>query len=159
MAGSIGYSIGKVACLVVMHPISDFYKGSRMRRVAKLALTRILAAGVLASFITNANACTALVITDVNGIGYNAKTMEYAKPIPLMMQYVPAGTKMVSVTPTGSDGMSFVTKYAILGGGLRANSKDHQDAMIEAMNDQGLGLVAKDPIHGQCRNAHSLHLV
>lgn len=115
-----------------------------MKVMMRLSAATVLAAIFFVSTVSNAVACTAMVITDKKGNAYNAKTMEFAEPIPLLMQYIPAGTKMVSVTPTGSDGMSFLTKYAILGGGMRLNKTDRQDAMIEAMNDQGLSINSNE---------------
>lgn len=115
-----------------------------MKSFKRQVLSKVFAAALAASSISNAIACTAMVITDMNGIGYNGKTMEYAQPIPLQMQYIPAGTKMVSMTPSGSDGMTFVTKFAILGGGMRATKASHQDTMVEAMNDQGLSVSSNE---------------
>lgn len=113
-------------------------------KIVKKAVASALAIVTVAFNISNALACTALVITDANGNAYNAKTLEFAQPLPLQMQYIPAGTKMVSVTPSGSEGLSFVTKYAILGGGMRAIASAQQDTMIEAMNDQGLSLNSNE---------------
>ena len=63
-----------------------------------------IAFSLLAGYITlisctNAFACTALVITDASGAAYNGKTMEFSYPIPLNMEYLPAGTKIRSKTP------------------------------------------------------------
>lgn len=115
-----------------------------MKTFKKHVLSKVLAAAIAASSVSNAIACTAMVITDANGIGYNGKTMEYAQPIPLQMEYIPAGTKMVSMTPSGSDGMTFVTKFAIIGGGMRATKASQQDTMVEAMNDQGLSVSSNE---------------
>jgi len=86
--------------------------------------------------------CTALMVTDTQGFAYSGKTMEYAGPIPLDMAYVPAGTRIVSLAPDGSDGASFVTRYAILGGAMPASflAGAHQCAMIEAANEKGLSI-------------------
>lgn len=89
-----------------------------------------------------AQACTALMITDASGMAYSGKTMEFSEPIPLAMTYVPAGTAMVSLAADGSDGMSFATKYPILGGATAPALQPgaHQGMMVEAANDQGLSL-------------------
>ena len=88
----------------------------------------------------SAFACTALVITDVNGDAYSAKTMEFSFPIPLNMEYVPAGTKIRSKTPSGNTGIEFNTKYPILGLGMLTFPGSNQDTMIEGMNNQGLSV-------------------
>ena len=89
-----------------------------------------------------ASACTALMITDTNGVAYSGKTMEYSSPIPLAMTYMPAGTKVMSLAADGTDGMSFTTKYPILGGAtpLALQPGAHQGMMVEAANDQGLSV-------------------
>lgn len=109
---------------------------------ARRTLTAMMAAAFVASGMTNVMACTALMITDTNGVGYSGKTMEYPAPIPLAMTYLPAGTRIVSFAPDGSDAVSFETKYPILGGMMPAAALPgaHQGAMIEAINDHGLSL-------------------
>ena len=86
--------------------------------------------------------CTALMVTDTQGIGYSGKTMEYSGPLPMDMTYVPVGTKIVSIAPDGSDGCTFLTKYAMLGGAMTAANLpgSHQCGMIEAINDKGLSI-------------------
>lgn len=110
----------------------------------KKTISSIAAAAYLMGSAGSALACTALAITDTNGLGYSGKTMEYSQIIPLQMEYIPAGTKMVSLTPSGSDGMAFVTKYAIIGGGMKPFSNAHQDMMVEAANDQGLSVSSNE---------------
>ena len=96
-----------------------------------------------------ASACTALMITDTNGIAYSGKTMEYSSPIPLSMTYMPAGTRVVSLAADGSDGMSFTTRYPILGGAtpVALQPGAHQGMMVEAANDQGLS-VSTNQLNG-----------
>ena len=93
-----------------------------------------------------ASACTALMITDVNGVAYSGKTMEYSTPIPLVMTYMPAGTKLVSLAPDGSDALSFTTKYPVLGGAAPAAMMPGADQgmMVEAANDQGLSVSSNE---------------
>ena len=110
----------------------------------KTIVASLVAAAYFTGMASSAQACTALAITDTNGLGYSGKTMEYSQPMPLQMEYIPAGTKMVSLTPSGADGMSFVTKYAILGGGMKALKNSHQDTMVEAANDQGLSVSSNE---------------
>lgn len=110
----------------------------------KTVVASLVAAAYFTGMASSAQACTALAITDTNGLGYSGKTMEYSQPIPLLMQYIPVGTKMVSLTPSGADGMTFITKYAILGGGMQPFKQAHQDMMVEAINDQGLSVSSNE---------------
>ena len=98
----------------------------------------LLAGSLIFSSIGNANACTALVITDVNGNAYHGRTMEFSFQIPTMMTYLPLGTKIESATPAGANGLTFNTKYAILGmtGAVLTSAK--QPLIFEGANDQGL---------------------
>lgn len=89
-------------------------------------------------------ACTAMVITDVNGAAYNGKTMEFSYPIPLNMEYVPSGTKIMSVTPSGKPGIEFRTKYPVLGFGMLTVPGASQDTLVEAINNQGLSLSSNE---------------
>lgn len=113
------------------------------------ALCATSLAALMALSAGPAAACTALMITDTNGMAYSGKTMEYSSPLPLDMAYVPAGTKVVSLAADGSDGVSFTTKYPILGGLAPAALLPgaHQGMMVEAANDQGLS-VSTNQLNG-----------
>ena len=89
-------------------------------------------------------ACTVLAITDVNGVAYNGKTMEFSYPIPLNMEYVPAGTKISSKTPSGKTGIEFNTKYPVLGLGMLLTPGANQDTMVEAINNRGLSVNSNE---------------
>ena len=54
-----------------------------------------------------ASACTALMITDANGVAYSGKTMEFSEPLPLAMTYLPAGTAMISLAADGTAPLMF----------------------------------------------------
>jgi choloylglycine hydrolase len=104
-----------------------------------------LLAGCLATMCCASGfACTAMVITDADGAAYNGKTMEFSYPIPLNMEYVPAGTKISSKTPTGKTGIEFNTKYPILGLGMLTFPGANQDTMVEAINNQGLSVSSNE---------------
>ena len=109
------------------------------------SLGSLLVAGSLVfSSIGNAIACTALMVTDVKGNGYYGRTMElpYTLPIPSSLTYMPAATKVESITPSGAQGMVFSTKYAILAmtGNLVGGTK--LPLLLDGMNDQGLSFSA-----------------
>lgn len=115
--------------------LSTSLRGWRALCATSLAALMALTAGPAA-------ACTALMITDTGGTAYSGKTMEFAKFLPLSMTYMPAGSKVVSLAADSSDGMSFTTKYPILGGAtpLALLPGAHQGMMVEAANDQGLSV-------------------
>ena len=80
------------------------------------------------------------MITDKQGNAYSGNTLEYAVPLPFEMSYVPAGTKVVSVAPGNQPGLSFETKYPVLGVSAASGVGDGPNMMVESANDQGLSL-------------------
>jgi len=86
--------------------------------------------------------CTALMVTDTQGFAYSGKTMEYSGPLPMEMTFVPVGTRITSIAPDRSDGHTFTTKFAFLGGAMAAAYLPgaHQCGMIEATNTEGLSI-------------------
>ncbi len=89
-------------------------------------------------------ACTALMITDTKGNAYSGKTMEYASPLPFEVTYVPAGTKVASIAPAKKPGLSFETKYPVLGVSADVGVGSGMNMMVESANDQGLSLSTNE---------------
>ena len=58
------------------------------------------------------------------------------------MTYFPAGTKVISSTPAGNQGLTFDTKYPILGMSFQVLPSAKQVTFAEGINDQGLSLSA-----------------
>ena len=110
----------------------------------KRLVVGLLAGSIVTIGSTGSWACTVMVITDVNGNAYSAKTMEFSYPIPLNMEYAPAGTPIRSKTPSGKVGIEFNTKYPILGLGMLTVPDANQDTMIEAINNQGLSINSNE---------------
>lgn len=104
----------------------------------KKMVSFLTATSLIFASVGNSIACTSLVYTDANGNGYHARTMEYSAKVPTSLTYFPAGTKVISATPTGAQGLTFDTKYAILGmtGAIISSAK--QVSFAEGANDQGL---------------------
>jgi len=100
----------------------------------------ILSTCLAFSLVANTFACTVLAISDASGNVYQGRTNEFAGQQPDSMMYFPAGTRIESVTPEGKQGMTFNTKFGILGvflsGGFNPTAK--QPSVHEAVNDQGL---------------------
>ena len=84
------------------------------------------------------------MITDKKGNAYSAKTMEYAVPMPFEMSYVPAGTKVVSVAPGKKPGLSFETKYPVLGVSADVGVGNGINMMVESANNQGLSISTNE---------------
>jgi penicillin V acylase-like amidase (Ntn superfamily) len=80
------------------------------------------------------------MITDVNGNAYHGRTLEFSSIVPTAMTYMPAGTKIESFTPTGSQGKTFNTNYAILGMTAQVIPTAKQITFADGMNDQGLSM-------------------
>jgi len=109
----------------------------------KLTVLLVLSLSLVAAALP-ARACTALMITDKQGNAYSGKTLEYAVPLPFEMSYVPAGTKVVSVAPGNKPGLSFETKYPVLGVSADSGVGDGPNMMVESANDQGLSLSTNE---------------
>ena len=102
----------------------------------------IVAALLSLSLPVSSYACTVLSIRDAQGNVYQGRTNEYASMQPDELTYFPAGSLIESVTPDGKKGMTFNTKYAILGATLKGMTPDaKQDALHEAVNDQGMSFT------------------
>jgi len=112
-----------------------------MKKLPSVLVAALLILGLNA---TPALACTALMITDKQGNAYSGKTLEYAVPLPFEMSYVPVGTKVVSVAPGNKPGLSFETKYPVLGVSADSGVGDGPNMMVESANDQGLSLSTNE---------------
>jgi penicillin V acylase-like amidase (Ntn superfamily) len=104
--------------------------------------TTLLSASLILSGIGNSSACTALLVSDKNGNYYQGRTMEFSSKIPTSLTYLPAGSHIVSSTPDQKQGMTFDTKYPVLGMTLEAIPKASQAFLVEGSNDQGLTFSA-----------------
>lgn len=102
----------------------------------------LTAASITIASISNAIACTALSIFDTNGNVYHARTMEYGGLFPGYVTYIPAGSRVESLTPDGKQAKSFDMKYAVLGLTIPAVPNTKQDTIGEGINDQGLSFSA-----------------
>lgn len=84
--------------------------------------------------------CTSLMTTDTQGNAYHGRGMEYSVLLPASLTWIPAGTHVDSVAPTGKPGMTFDTKYAILGLTIPAIPNAKRPYIAQGANDQGLSL-------------------
>ena len=98
----------------------------------------VTAASLVASSIGNAIACTTLMVMDQKGNAYHGRTNEFSGLLPEGLTYFPAGTKIESVAPSGKQGLTFNTKYAILGVSINVVPNAKQTTLFDGANDQGL---------------------
>ena len=96
--------------------------------------TLILGAVALASSNNHSIACTGISLTAADGSYVQARTIEWAKGA-LKSEYViiPRGEKLISYTPTGANGMEYVTRYGVVG--LAVVEKEF---IAEGINETGL---------------------
>ncbi|MDO8713242.1 MAG: linear amide C-N hydrolase [Polynucleobacter sp.] len=104
----------------------------------------LVASSLLFSSIGNTFACTAIVVTDLKGNAYHARTMEFSFQLPSSLTYFPVGTRIESATPSGNQGLTFNTRYAILGMTIPAVTTAKQVLVIEGANDQGLSISGNE---------------
>lgn len=104
----------------------------------KHIVSSLAAASLILASTGNAIACTSLMITDTKGNAYHGRTLEFSSILPTKMTYYPAGTRIESATPNGKQGMTFDTKYAILGMSANLIPSSKQVLFGDGMNDQGL---------------------
>jgi choloylglycine hydrolase len=112
----------------------------------------LLSTYLIFSVTTNAIACTVLAIFDTHGNVYQGRTNEFAGQQPDSMMYLPAGTRIESVTQDGKPGATFDTKYGVLGVFLSGpfDPAAKNPTVHEAVNDQGMtlttnALIENDP--------------
>lgn len=106
-------------------------------------LSSVLVIAALLLQAPAAQACTTILVTDESGRAYHGRTLEYSSLLPMDMTYFPAGTKVISSTPSGEAGLTFDTKYSILGMSFRELVPSaKQVAFGEGINDQGVSFSA-----------------
>jgi penicillin V acylase-like amidase (Ntn superfamily) len=92
--------------------------------------------------VGQALACTSILVTDAQGRAYHGRTFEYNSLLPMDMAYLPAGTAVVSATPSDSKGLAFDTKYGILAVTVEVVPTAKQATIGDGSNDQGLTFSA-----------------
>lgn len=105
---------------------------------SKNLISLLTAVSLIFATVGNAIACTTLMVMDANGNAYHARTNEFSGLLPEGMTYFPAGTKIESVAPSGKQGLTFNTKYAMLGISINVLPNIKQTTLFDGANDQGL---------------------
>ncbi len=93
---------------------------------------------IFVAFISNvANACTGMQIKTKDGNIINGRTVEFAAPITMNKVFVPRNYKFVSKLDDKTNGLTYKSKYAFIGGGM------YNDVNVsDGVNEKGLSLGA-----------------
>ena len=108
----------------------------------KQFISLVAAIAITAASMSNAIACTSMMITDLKGNAYHGRTFEFAAIFPAALTYSPAGREIISVTPDGKQAITFKTKYNMITLDTAVVPGAKQEAVGEGMNDQGLSFSA-----------------
>lgn len=89
---------------------------------------------VIAAYTLPAAACTGISLTARDGSYIQSRTIEWAKePMESFYVVIPRGEQLVSLTPTGSNGLHFTARYGMVG--LAVVQKEF---VAEGINEAGL---------------------
>ena len=100
------------------------------RKVSAVALSAALVLATTPSF-----ACTGISLKAGDGAAIRARTLEFGFPLKSNVIVVPAGKEVSGSLPDGGKGLTYKTRYAIVG----ANAFN-EVAIIDGLNDQGLSI-------------------
>lgn len=93
----------------------------------------ILALATTAVLMSNANACTGIELKAKDGTYVNGRTLEFAVPVNPAIYIIPRNFKFLGTLPDGSAGMSYTSKYQVIGGGMMGTP-----LVLDGMNEAGL---------------------
>jgi choloylglycine hydrolase len=97
---------------------------------------KVLIAALIAVFTlatTEVQACTGISLNAADGSVIRGRTMEFGFPLSSNVIVIRAGSALAGTLPDGKPGLSFTTKYAMVG----ANGLG-QTVIVDGLNDQGL---------------------
>lgn len=92
-------------------------------------------AASLALATTSTLACTGISLESQDGAHTRGHTLEFAFPLQSNVIVVPAGKEFTATLPDGSNGISYRTRYNIVG----ANAVN-KTLIVDGVNDQGLSI-------------------
>jgi choloylglycine hydrolase len=102
-----------------------------MLRQADIAI--LITAFVVAT--APAQACTGISLKAQDGAAIRGRTLEFGFPMQSNVIVIPTGKEMAGTLPDGGKGLSYTTKYGIVG----ANALNLQ-VILDGINDQGLSV-------------------
>ncbi len=92
----------------------------------------VLAVAAAAVFMSgSAFACTGIELKSQDGDYINGRTLEFGIPINTVIMVIPRHYAFTGTLPDGASGMSYTSKYAVVGGSLD-NGTEVQDGLNEA---------------------------
>ena len=97
-----------------------------MKKLQRSFLTLALIATSSAAF-----ACTGIMLKSQDGTVINGRTLEFGIPIDAIIMVIPHHYTFTGTLPNGSKGMTYTSKYAVVGGSLD-NGVEVQDGLNEA---------------------------
>ncbi len=101
-----------------------------IRKVLTAALTAAFALATSPGF-----ACTGISLKAADGAAIRGRTLEFGFPLKSKVIVIPAGKAFSGTLPDGSKGLTFESRYALVG----ANALD-MPVIIDGINDQGLSV-------------------
>ena len=99
----------------------------------KAAVLTLIAAFVSAA--TPGFACTGISLKAQDGAAIRGRTLEFGFPMQSNVLVIPAGKEMSGTLPEGGKGLTYTSRYAIVG----ANALG-LPAILDGINDQGLSV-------------------
>lgn len=93
-----------------------------------------LAIGLIAVASNKILACTAFQLRSVDGAQIYFRSMEFGFPFDSKALIIPRGTKYVGTAPGGKPGLSWITKYGVVG----LNVNIAPSIVADGMNEKGL---------------------
>jgi len=100
------------------------------RKVSIAALSAALIVATTPSF-----ACTGISLKAGDGAAIRGRTLEFGFPLQSNVIVVPAGKEFTATLPDGGKGLTYKTRYGIVG----ANAFN-EVAIMDGLNDQGLSI-------------------
>jgi len=101
--------------------------------IRKVAVSALITAFTLAT--TPGFACTGISLKAQDGAAIRGRTPEFGFPMQSNVLVIPAGKEMSGTLPDGGKGLSYTSRYAIVG----ANALN-LPVILDGINDQGLSV-------------------
>lgn len=101
-----------------------------IRRVATFALIAAFSLATTPSF-----ACTGISLKAKDGAAIRGRTLEFGFPLQSNVLVVPAGKEFSATMPNGGKGLTYKTRYGIVGANAFGAT-----AILDGLNDQGLSI-------------------
>ena len=101
-----------------------------IRKFAAVALVALFASASLP-----AEACTGISLKAKDGAAIRGRTLEFGFPMQSNVIVIPAGKEMSGTLPDGGKGLSYTSRYAVVG----ANALN-LPVILDGLNDQGLSV-------------------